>query len=214
MFSSEWFVNSLTLKRNQVVSLNELNVDHSASDYWISIGDGVLRLFVIHEISGEAFTIGFFSKEKIYFPAHQFEGLEVKLEALTSVSIDANFVQDQDNIDVYKHYLSCLSLINWSLALSMIACSKTTEQKIERLIVMLIFHFGTREKIGYRLPFIITHLRISEILGCTRSTVTRIILSLRENHLMDVEGVDRAWLVSKQLMDRHEKFISVFFASI
>lgn len=205
-------MSSLTLKRSQIADFKLFNSGLVDDDIRLSISDGVIRLFAVHLASGEAFTLGFFGNESVYVPAARYEGLEFKYEAMSSVFLGIDKVERIDRSVDLKRYDGQLSLMNWSLILSMIACSKTTDQKIERLIVILTFRFGSRNARGYCLPFTVSHQRQSEILGCTRSTVTRYMLSLRKSGMIEVQGYDKAWIVSEHLISKHEIFVEGLFA--
>lgn len=207
-------MSSLTLKRSQIADFKSFASVLAGDDIRLSISDGVIRLFAIHLASGEAFTLGFFGDEIVYVPAAMYEGLEFKYEAMSSVFLGFDKVERIDNNEDVKHLEGHFSLMNWSLILSMIACSKTTDLKIERLIVILTFRFGSRNLRGYFLPFTLSHQRQSEILGCTRSTVTRYMLSLRKSGMIEVLGYDKAWIVSEQLISKHEMFVEGFFAQV
>ena len=63
-------------------------------------------------------------------PAAMYEGLEFKYEAMSSVFLGFDKVERIDNNEDIKHLEGHFSLMNWSLILSMIECSKTTDLKI------------------------------------------------------------------------------------
>ncbi len=203
---------TLTLKRSQIADFDLFAESLSRHDFEISISSGVVRLFVVHLASKETFTLGFFSSEIVYVPAARYEGLEFKYEAISTSVLSIDRIEGFHATERLRRFNSHMLLMNWSLALSIIACSKSTEQKIERLIVTLTFRFGVRNANGYCLPFTVSHQRQSEILGCTRSTVTRYMLSLRRSGMIEVQGYDKAWIVSETLMSKHEIFVEALFA--
>ena len=49
------------------------------------------------------------------------------------------------------------------------------------------------------LPFPLSHRRIAELIGSTRSTVTRQITRLRQKHLLSIEEVGGEFLFSSTL---------------
>ena len=203
---------TLTLKRSQIADFDLFAESLTRHDFEISISSGVVRLFVVHLVTKETFTLGFFGNEIVYIPAARYEGLEFKYEAMSSSVLSVDRIEGLNAIDQLGSFKRYMLLMNWSLALSMISCSKSTDQKIERLIVALTFRFGVRNTNGYCLPFTISHQRQSEILGCTRSTVTRYMLSLRKSGMVEVQGYDKAWVVSEALMSKHEIFVEGLFA--
>ena len=205
---------TLTLKRSQIADFNLFAQSLTGHDFEMSISSGVVRLFVVHLASKETFTLGFFGNEIVHIPVASYEGLEFKYEAMSSSILSIDRIEGFNTIERLRGLNPYMLLMNWSLALSMIACSKSTDQKIERLIVTLTFRFGVRNAKGYCLPFTISHQRQSEILGCTRSTVTRYMLSLRKSGMIEVQGYDKAWIVSEALMSKHEIFVEGLFAQV
>lgn len=203
---------TLTLKRSQIAGFDLFAQSLTRHDFEMSISSGVVRLFVVHLASRETFTLGFFGNEIVYIPAARYEGFEFKYEAMSPSVLSIDRIEDFIAVEQLGRFNSHMLLMNWSLALSMISSSKSTDKKIERLIVALTLRFGVRNANGYCLPFTISHQRQSEILGCTRSTVTRYMLSLRKSGMIEVQGYDKAWIVSEALMGKHEIFVEGLFA--
>ena len=77
------------------------------------------------------------------------------------------------------------------------------EQRVSNLLRLLILHFGRRVPQGYRLPFALGHGRIAELIGVTRSTVTRQFSLLRQNGQLTVDQAGHL-LAAPELIEMHE----------
>lgn len=80
-------------------------------------------------------------------------------------------------------------IYEWLLALHLVRHPIGAETRLNKLLQLLVNHFGIRQAEGYCLPFMLSHNRLAEIIGTTRSTVTRHL-----NHLKHIGMI----VVSKQ----------------
>jgi hypothetical protein len=77
-------------------------------------------------------------------------------------------------------------LMQWLIALHLVRHPVGTEARLVALFQLLVMHFGIRRGDGYLLPFAIAHSRLAELIGATRSTVTRQINGLRQQGELSV----------------------------
>lgn len=76
-----------------------------------------------------------------------------------------------------------------------------TEARLVALFQLLVMQFGIRRSDGYLLPFTIPHSRLAELIGATRSTVTRQINALRQQGDLQL-WEDGAVLFSDRLIEQ------------
>jgi hypothetical protein len=79
-------------------------------------------------------------------------------------------------------------LMQWLIALHLVRHPVGTEARLGALFQLLVMHFGIRRSDGYLLPFAIAHARLAELIGTTRSTVTRQMNALRQQGDLQVVG--------------------------
>ena len=69
---------------------------------------------------------------------------------------------------------------DWMVTLLRLRGTRQAEQRLIQLFQLLLAAFGLRVAQGYRLPFSLSHERIAELIGSTRSTATRVLLTMRQ----------------------------------
>lgn len=72
----------------------------------------------------------------------------------------------------------------WLLHFSLIRHHLGSEERINQLLNLLGSQFGSFIPDGVALPFSLPHARIAEMIGCTRSTVTRHLGRLKQQGLI------------------------------
>lgn len=89
----------------------------------------------------------------------------------------------------------------WLIALQLVRHPVGTEARLVALFQLLVMQFGIRRSDGYLLPFTIPHSRLAELIGATRSTVTRQINALRQQDELRL-WEDGAVLFSDRLIEQ------------
>jgi len=98
------------------------------------------------------------------------------LEALTSMSLQVERVPATPaGADL---------IAEWQLDLHRVRHPVGADRRVIEVLRLLIQHFGIRVSRGYRLSFVLSHGRIAELIGVTRSTVTHQLTLLREQGLL------------------------------
>jgi hypothetical protein len=100
------------------------------------------------------------------------QGVILMLEAVIPCSLR---LQYEEHCPVHNDLL-----MQWLIALHLVRHPVGTEARLVALFQLLVMHFGIRRSDGYLLPFAISHSRLAELIGATRSTVTRQINALRQ----------------------------------
>ena len=117
------------------------------------------------------------------------------LEATTDVEFSLSYgCEGSDLMDL----ISC-----WLLRFHLIRHHLAADQRINQLLCELTHQFGLRTAEGYHLPFLLPHARIAEVVGSTRSTVTRQLTRLRDDGYLQTEEAERRLTLT-------DSFYSVF----
>ena len=89
-----------------------------------------------------------------------------------------------------SHWASKRALPLPLIALHLVRHPVGTEARLVALFQLLVMQFGIRRSDGYLLPFTIPHSRLAELIGATRSTVTRQINALRQQGDLRISSDD------------------------
>ena len=191
------------LKRGQSLDITfmDLDDDECKSSHFINIEYGVTRISLVSTINSELFPIGFFGSDCLRIERERLRDFSLRLEALNEVKLKITTTCDSTKkIDSIFHS-------QWLLILCMIKSSNQIEIRICRLIAILVFSFGRRNKESYTLPFELSHSQIALLVGCTRSTVTRQLGFLREKELISSDKNNNRMLVSEKLIAQESIFV-------
>lgn len=82
-------------------------------------------------------------------------------------------------------------ITTWLLRFHLIRHHLAADRRINQLLCELTHQFGVRTAEGYRLPFLLPHARVAEVVGSTRSTVTRQLTRLRDDGYLQTEEAER-----------------------
>ena len=115
------------------------------------------------------------------------------LEALTNSSIGLHYAdncpKDQD------------LLWDWLFDFHLVRHPVGAEARLVALLKLLIGRFGIRRSEGYELPFPLGHARMAELIGATRSTVTRQITLFRNKNDLQLIEPGGTFLLSARLIE-------------
>ena len=78
-------------------------------------------------------------------------------------------------------------LNEWMFQLHSVRHAIKAEDRLLRLFKLLIRRFGKRTPEGYLLEFLLSHSRLGEIIGATRSTVSRGISTLKQSNTISID---------------------------
>ena len=189
------------LKRGQSLDITFLDLDETKTSKFLSIEEGVLRISLISTINAELFPIGFFGSEWLKLEKDRLRNFDLRLEALNEVKFKITSTHNSTNeVDSIFHN-------HWLLILCMIKSATQVEIRICRLIAILVFSFGRRNKESYTLPFELSHSQIALLVGCTRSTVTRQIGFMKNKGMISTDKNNYGILVSDKLIMQESTFV-------
>ncbi|CAI8173988.1 MAG: Uncharacterised protein [Prochlorococcus marinus str. MIT 9215] len=115
------------------------------------------------------------------------------LEALTESSVELHYA---DQCPVDQDLVS-----QWLFDLHLVRHPVGSEARLVSLLQLLVSRFGIRRGDGYLLPFSLGHARMAELIGATRSTVTRQITILRKQDDLQFSDPEGSFLLSVRLME-------------
>lgn len=182
----------LHLRAAQTLVLSQANIHRLMS---IEIMEGVLRLSTVEMDGISDVTLALMSPIETGVFRHP-TSRQLQIEAITDSYLEI-FYEVQQNINE-EDFLS-----NWLMELHLIRHPAKAEERLKALLQLLIERFGKRTLEGFKLEFLLPHARIAEIIGTTRSTVSRSLSGMRKKNFIQIDE-----LKGTLIMD--EKYINAF----
>ena len=78
-------------------------------------------------------------------------------------------------------------LQEWIFQLYTVRHPIKTEERLKSLLRLLVLKLGIRTPEGYKLEFLLSHSRLAEMIGATRSTVSRSLGVLRDKGIISID---------------------------
>ena len=171
-------------KEGKQISLNpaerrRLENTNSTEEIEIEVKRGVIRIAGKLSNRAEELTLAFASRADVFkfqYPAD----LEITIEAIT----DASFLIESRSKTDFK---TRDAIADWIIQLHIVRCEANSERRVMRLFELMTMRLGKRTSKGLILEHTLSHARIAEIVGSTRSTVSRTISSLRRNRKIYID---------------------------
>ena len=153
----------------------------------INVQSGVLRISSTPTERSEEITLAMSSKYEQGAFQHP-EGFNLQVEAMSEASFWIDYQQIGANQE--KDFLS-----DWILQLHWVRHPIKTEDRLMRLFELLCQRLGKRVIDGYLLEFLLPHARIAEIIGATRSTVSRSIGGLKRSEQIAIDEMRKELII-------------------
>ena len=149
---------------------------------------GIIRLSTVaNEINPEITVALISSLDNCTF--HHPNSENIQVEAITESVIKINNEQ--------KIYTASDDFLQeWIFQLYKVRHPIKTEERLKSLLRLLILKLGIRTPEGYKLEFLLSHSRLAEMIGATRSTVSRSLGVLKEKGVISIDEM-RCELVVK-----------------
>ncbi len=162
-------------------AMQTLVLPQGTSQHWLKIDvqSGVLRLATLKSEAQIEATLALMSPAECG-TFRQPRNYQLLIEAVTDVCVEIG-QETQPNLDE-EDFLS-----QWLFELYIIRHPSKADERLTALIKLLIERFGKRTTEGFRLEFLLSHHRIAEIIGTTRSTVSRAISRMRSQELIKID---------------------------
>ena len=134
---------------------------------------GVIRIAANQSKNTENLTLAFACKADT-FKFHYPEDLEITIEAITNTTyfIEPGNKTESNTSDAIR---------DWIIQLHIVRHEANLESRLMKFFELLMTRLGKRTREGLLLEHTLSHARIAEIVGSTRSTVSRTISALRKS---------------------------------
>ena len=145
----------------------------------ITVKSGVIRIAGNQLNNAKDITLAFACKADA-FKFHYPEDLEITIEAMTDTAyiIESIGKNRSDTSD---------AIMEWIIQLHIVRNEKNLENRLMKFFKLLITRLGKRTSEGLLLEHTLPHARIAEIIGSTRSTVSRTISTLRKSQKIYID---------------------------
>ena len=147
----------------------------------ITVKSGVIRIAAKQSKNAEDITLAFICRADI-FKFHYPANLELSIEAMTDTTY---IIETVNKIDPYTSD----SIIDWIIQLHIVRNETNLEKRLMKFFRLLTTKLGKRTSEGLVLEQTLPHARIAEIIGSTRSTVSRTISTLRKSHKIYIDDL-------------------------
>ena len=165
-------------KGGRPISLNSyetvrLEKPQAGENIEITVKSGVIRIAGNQSNNAKDITLAFACRSDA-FKFHYPKDLEIAIEAITDTTymVESIGKKGSDTSD---------AIIEWIIQLHIVRNEKNLENRLMKFFKLLITRLGKRTSEGLLLEHTLPHARIAEIIGSTRSTVSRTISTLRKS---------------------------------
>ena len=162
-------------------AMQSLVLPLGTSQDWLRIGvqKGVLRLATLQHDSQAEATLALMSPTECGIFRRP-RNYQLFIEAITDICVEIS----QEPIPAHDEEDF---LAEWLFALHIVRHPAKADERLTALIKLLIERFGKRSSKGFQLEFTLSHHRIAEIIGTTRSTVSRAISRMRSKEILEID---------------------------
>ena len=159
----------ISLNSNETVPLGR---PQAGEDIEIKVKSGAIRIAVDQPNNAEDITLAFACKTDI-FKFHYPGDLAITIEAITDTTYLVESISkiESDTSD---------ALMDWIIQLHIVRHETNLENRLMKFLILMTTKLGKRTSEGLLLEHTLSHGRIAEIIGSTRSTVSRTISTLRK----------------------------------
>ena len=171
-------------KEGRPTSLNShetvaLERPKAGEDIEITVKNGVIRIAANQPKKKEDITLAFTCRTDV-FKFHYPRDLEITIQAITDTTY---FVESRKKTESNTSD----AIMDWIIQLHIVRNEANLESRLMKFFELLITRLGKRTPEGLLLEHTLPHARIAEIIGSTRSTVSRTIGSLRKSQQIYID---------------------------
>ena len=167
---------AISLNSNETIPLEKPQV---GEDLEITVKSGVIRIAVRQSNNAEDITLAFACRAdnfKFHYPGD----LEITIEAITETTY---LVESISKIESKTND----AIMDWIIQLHIVRHETNLERRLIKFFRLLTTKLGKRTSEGLLLEHTLSHARIAEIVGSTRSTVSRTISTLRKTQKIYID---------------------------
>ena len=166
------------------ISLNSYEIfplkkPQGGEDIEITVKNGVIRIAAKQSNNAEDITLAFACRADI-FKFHHPGNLDITIEAITDTTYMVESISkiESDTSD---------AIIDWIIQLHIVRHETNLEKRLMKFFRLMTTKLGKRTSEGLLLEHTLPHARIAEIVGSTRSTVSRTISTLRKTQQIYID---------------------------
>lgn len=154
-------------------------------DLLLHVVEGVVAQWVIHE-DGTEMLLGFYGPKQLLIP-HPADSCYIHFQAHTDVALQSLPWVEAGKMSALTNQLrTCI----WQQqAWAALQARPANEDRLLGMLALWAEQFGVTAAEGTLLDLRITHQQLASAMGVTRSTVTRLINTLRRRQLLSTMGV-------------------------
>ena len=167
---------SISLNSHETIRLERPQAGEIAE---ITVKSGVIRIAGNQLNNAKDITLAFACRADA-FKFHYPEELEITIEAITDTTYIVESIEKKgsDTSD---------AIMEWIIQLHIVRHETNLENRLMKFFRLLITRLGKRTPEGLMLEHTLPHARIAEIIGSTRSTVSRTISTLRKSQQIYID---------------------------
>ena len=171
-------------KEGRPTSLNShetvaLERPKAGEDIEITVKNGVIRIAANQPKKKEDITLAFTCRTDV-FKFHYPRDLEITIQAITDTTY---FVKSGNRTKPNTND----AIMDWIIQLHIVRNEANLESRLMKFFKLLMTRLGKRTPEGLLLEHTLSHARIAEIIGSTRSTVSRTISALRKSRQIYID---------------------------
>ncbi|WP_114987769.1 helix-turn-helix domain-containing protein [Synechococcus sp. N19] len=161
---------SISLNSHETIRLERPQAGEIAE---IIVKNGVIRIAGNQSNNAKDITLAFACRADA-FKFHYPDDLEITIEAITDTTYIVESIEKKgsDTSD---------AIMEWIIQLHIVRHETNIKNRLMKFFRLLITRLGKRTSEGLLLEHTLPHARIAEIIGSTRSTVSRTISTLRKS---------------------------------
>ena len=171
-------------KRGRPISLNPsetigLERPQAGKKIELIVKNGVIRIAAKQFNNAEDITLAFTCKTDV-FKFQYPKNLELSIEAITDTTytVESTSKTEPDTSD---------AIMDWIIQLHIVRHEANLENRLIKFFRLLTTRLGKRTSEGLLLEHTLSHARIAEIVGSTRSTVSRTLSTLRKTRQIYID---------------------------
>ena len=151
----------------------------AGEDIEITVKNGVIRIAANQPKKKEDITLAFTCRTDV-FKFHYPRDLEITIQAITDTTY---FVKSGNRTKSNTND----AIMDWIIQLHIVRNEANLESRLMKFFKLLMTRLGKRTPEGLLLEHTLSHARIAEIIGSTRSTVSRTISALRKSRQIYID---------------------------
>ena len=145
----------------------------------IAVGHGIIRLSTVKNESKPEITVALMSPlDDCTFCYPSSENLQIEAITDSTIKINNEHKVHAANDDFIQEWIFQLYVVRHPIK---------SEDRLKSLLKLLIIRLGKRTSEGYKLQFLLSHSRLAEMIGATRSTVSRSLGALKDKGIISID---------------------------